>query len=292
MATTTQSTGPSPYLQGYYNNFLPGVFEYANQPYQPYGGPRVAGMSDIQYQALSGIQRNLANDPMQGVNSFYGDVMAGNGSPMMNQSLSALQGQSNNPMYGQVQGLLGGLMQGGGNPFMQQMVGDVTNQARRAYEDATGAINNRFTNPNSFGGSRHAMMQDQANEAFARGLGGALGQLQYNAYGEGLDRQMRAAQMGQGLQQQQFSQLLQSLQAGSVPRNIQQQQYDTAFEDYLRAQEYPRRNIDMLSRVLSGSPGSTTTTQSPDPNRTSQVLGGALSALPLFLSGFDFFKGK
>lgn len=290
MATTTQSTGPSPYLQGYYNNFLPGVFEYANQPYQPYGGPRVAGMSDIQYQALSGIQNQMRG----------------------------------NPMMQQAQGLLGGLMQGGGNPFMQQMVGDVTNQARRAYEDATGAINNRFTNPNSFGGSRHAMMQDQANEAFARGLGSALGNLQYNAYGEGLDRQMRASQLAAGLQNQQYSQLLQnfraggegldrrmagaqglqgsqrqrfndllaSLQAGMVPRNIQQQQYDTAFEDYLRAQEYPRRNIDMLSRVLSGSPGSTTTTQSPDPNRTSQVLGGALSALPLFLSGFDFFKGK
>lgn len=257
MATTTQSTGPSPYLQGYYNNFLPGVFEYANQPYQPYGGPRVAGMSDIQYQALSGIQNQMRG----------------------------------NPMMQQAQGLLGGLMQGGGNPFMQQMVGDVTNQARRAYEDATGAINNRFTNPNSFGGSRHAMMQDQANEAFARGLGGALGQLQYNAYGEGLDRQMRAAQMGQGLQQQQFSQLLQSLQAGSVPRNIQQQQYDTAFEDYMRAQEYPRRNIDMLSRVLSGSPGSTTTTQTPDPSRGSQALGGAALLASLFgkPGGFSFF---
>jgi len=257
MPTTTTSSGPSPYLQGYYNNFLPGVFEYANKPYEPYGGPRVAGMSDIQYQALSGIQNQMRG----------------------------------NPMMQQAQGLLGGIMQpGGGNPFMQQMVGDVTNQARRAYEDATGAINSRFTNPNSFGGSRHAMMQDQANEAFARGLGGALGQLQYNAYGEGLDRQMRAAQLGQGLQEQQFSQLLRGLQAGNVPRSIQQQQYDTAFEDYLRAQEYPRRNIDMLSRVLSGSPGSTTSTQTPDPSRGSQALGGAALLASLFgkPSGFDF----
>jgi hypothetical protein len=184
-------------------------------------------------------------------------------------------------------------MRGGGNPFMGQMVGDVTNQARRAYEEATGAINSRFTNPNSFGNSRHAMMQDQANEAFARGLGGALGQLQYNAYGEGLDRQMRAAQLGQGLQQQQFSQLLQGLQAGSLPQMLRQRQYDTAFEDYLRAQEYPRRNIDMLSRVLSGSPGSTSTTQTPDPSRGSQALGGAALIASLFgkPGGFNFFGG-
>lgn len=323
MATQTQVSGPSAEFMPYYNSLLQGAFNYANQPYQQYPGQRVAGMSDIQYQALSGIQNSLANDPMSGVNSFYANVMGGGGSPMMNQAMAGMQGQANNPILGQAQGLYGNLMAGGGNPFMDQMIGDVTNQATRAYQQATGSINNRFTNPNSFGGSRHAMMQDQANEAFARGLGSALGNLQYNAHGEGLDRQMRASQMATGLQNQQYNQLLQnfraggegldrqmagaqglqgaqrqrfndllaSLQAGNLSRIIQQQQYDVGYQDWQNAQRYPLEMIDRLSGVLSGTRSNQTTMSQPGPNQASQMLGGVAGILPLLLSGFDFFKG-
>lgn len=254
---STQVSGPAPWMMPYYNSLLPGAFDLANRPYQQYRGPRVAGMSDLQYQALSGIQNQMGG----------------------------------NPMLNQAQGLLGSMMQGGPNPFMDQMVGDVTNQARRAYDQATASVNDRFRNPNSFGNSRHAMMQDSANEAFARGLGGALGNLQYNAYGEGLDRQMRAAQMAQGLQGQQFNQLMQGLQAGNVPRMIQQQQYDVGYEDFQNAQKYPREMADFLSRLLSGTPGSQSTTSSPGPNSLNQILGGlGLLAGSMYKpSGFSFF---
>lgn len=253
--TSTQISGPAPNFVPYYDSLLQGVFNYANQPYQQYQGPRVPGMSDIQYQALSGIQNQMGN----------------------------------NPILGQASSLYSGMMgPGGGNPFMQQMIGDVTNQATQAYQNATGAINNRFTNPNSFGNSRHAMMQDSANEAFARGLGGALGQLQYNAYGDGLDRQMRAAQGAQGLQQQQFSQLLQGLQAGNVPRMIQQQQFDTGYQDWQQAQQHPMRMIELISNILSGTRSNQTVTSQPGQNQLSQILGGTALTLPLLLGGFNF----
>lgn len=258
MPTTTSTTGPSQYMQQYYNAMLPGAFQIANTPYQQYQGPRVAGLSNLQTSALSGIHNMMG------------------GSPMM----------------GQAQNVLSGMMTGGPNPFMGQMVNDVTNQARRAYEQATGSINNRFTNPNSFGNSRHAMMQDQANEAFARGLGGALGNLQYNAYGEGLDRQMRAAQQAQGLEGAQFSRLMQGLQAGNVPRGVQQQGYDVAYDDFQQAQRYPRDMAMFLNQILSGTPGQQSMTTSPDPNRTSQTLGGLLAlfgGLGGMGSNFNFF---
>lgn len=245
---STTNAGPSAEMWPYYQSLLQGAFNYANKPYQQYPGQRVAGMSDIQYQALSGIQNQMAG----------------------------------NPMMQQAQGLLGGMMTGGPNPFMDQMIGDVTNQATRAYQQATGNINSRFRNPNSFAGSRHQMMQDQANESFARGLGGALGQLQYGAYGEGLDRQMRAAQMAQGLQGQQFSQLMQGLQAGNVPRAIQQQQYDVGYQDFQNAQKYPREMIDMLNSILSGTRSQQQTTTQPGPNQLAQILGGAAAMYPLF----------
>lgn len=257
MPQSTQVSGPSPYMQPYINAFMPGAFNLANQPYQQYQGPRTAPLSDIQMQALQGIQGQMGGTPLSQ----------------------------------QAQGLLGGLMQGGGNPFMQQMIGDVTNQATRAYESATAGINNRFRNPNSFAGSRHAMMQDQANEAFARGLGGALGNLQYNAYGEGLDRQMRAAQQAQGLEGAQFSRLLQGLQAGSLPRGVQQQYMDDAYNDFREARDYPRNTASWLASLLYGAPGSQSVTQTPDPNRTSQTLGSVLALLGGFggMGGFNFF---
>lgn len=256
MATQTsyQVSGPAPQFQGYYDQFLPAVFNYANQPYQQYQGQRVAPMSNIQYQALSGIQNQ-----MQG-----------------------------SPLAQQTQGLLGGLMQSGGNPFMQQMIGDITSQARRAYDDATSQLGDRFRNPNSFGGSRHAMYQDRANEAFARGLGGALGNLQYGAYGEGIDRQMRAAQQAQDFEGQRFSRLMQGLQAGNIPRAIRQQQLDTSFQDYQQAQRHPREMIDLINSILSGTRSNQTTTSQPGPNQTAQILGGSALALPALLGLFDF----
>lgn len=248
MPQSTQVTGPSPFAAPYLNSLYQGAMQVANKPYQQWQGPTVAGLSDIQMQALQGIQGQMQ------------------GTPMMQQA----------------QGLLGGMMQGGGNPFMRQMIGDVTEQARRAYASATSGISDRFRNPNSFGNSRHAMMQDRANEAFARGLGGALGNLQYNAYGEGLDRQMRAAQMAQGLQQQQFGNLLQGLQAGAVPQMLQQRVIDDARNEFREANKHPQDMSEFLSRILSGNTGSQSTMTTPDPNRTSQQLGGLaliLSAL-------------
>lgn len=253
MPQTTQVTGPNPLTAPYQNNLYGAAMQLANRPYQQWQGPTVAGLSDIQMQALQGIQGQMGG----------------------------------NPMMQQAQGLLGGLMQGGGNPFMDQMIGDVTEQARRAYASATSGISDRFRNPNSFGNSRHAMMQDRANEAFSRGLGSALGQLQYGAHSDGLDRQMRAAQMAQGLQGQQFSQLMQGLQAGSIPQMLQQRVIDDARGEFREANNYPRETLSWLNNILSGS-GSQTTTNTPDPNKMSQILG---SLLGIGGFGFDFLRG-
>lgn len=248
MPQTTQVTGPSPFAAPYLNNMYQGAMQVANRPYQQYQGPTVAGLSDIQMRALQGIRGEI----------------------------------SGNPMLQQAQGLLGGMMQGGGNPFMGQMIDDVTEQARRAYASATSGISDRFRNPNSFGNSRHAMMQDRANEAFSRGLGSALGQLQYGAYSDGMDRQLRAAQMAQGLQQQQFNQLIGGLGAGAIPQQLQQRVIDDARNEFREANKYPQEMTEFLSRILSGNTGSQSTTTTPDPNNLSQGLGG----LALILSAF------
>lgn len=253
MPQTTQVTGPNPYAAPYLPGLYQGAAQLASRPYQQYQGPLVAGLSDIQTQALQGIQGQMAG----------------------------------NPMMQQAQGLLGGMMQGGGNPFMGQMVDDVTEQARRAYASATSGISDRFRNPNSFGNSRHAMMQDRANEAFSRGLGSALGQLQYGAHSDGLDRQMRAAQMAQGMQGQQFSQLMQGLQAGSIPQMTMQRYLDADRNEFREANNYPWEVLSRLSNLYSGN-GSQTTTNTPDPNNMSQILG---SLFAIGAPAFDFFRG-
>lgn len=319
MATQTTVAGPAPQFLGYHTNLLDAAFNYANRPYQQYPGQRVAGLSDIQYDALSGIQNMMGNNPILGqAQGLYSRLMGG--------SPSQVQGKPGMPNVGtpvpkpgmnpqglapfasnrMVDGGMGGMgvparnssmmaaEQGGdlspGNPFMSQMIGDVTNQATRAYQQATDSVNNRFTNPNSFGNSRHAMMQDQANEAFARGLGGALGQLQYGAYGEGLDRQMRAANAAQGLQGQQFSQLMQALQAGSIPQALRQRQMDEDYGAFRESRDYPWQIADRLSGLLSGTRSQQQTTQTPDPSRTSQLLGSAALLASLFgkPGGFSF----
>lgn len=246
MAQTTTTSGPADWMQPYYQNFLQGAFQTANRPYQQYQGPRVAGMSSIQQGALGGIQ-----------NAMYGT-----------------------PQTQQAGGLLSNVMQGD-NPYVNQIAQQVADQSKKEYEQNTAAVNSRFANPNSFGNSRHAMMQDSANEAYARGLSGSLANLRYGAFDTNARRQLDAANMANQFSSTNMQNLMSGLTAGNVPRQIQQQQYDTGYQDYQNWWNYPTQQTSNLGSWLGMGGNNTQTTQNtPDPNKGTQIAGGLLAALP------------
>lgn len=250
MPTQTSFSGPPQWLTPYYQNFLNGAFGVANRPYQQYQGPRVAGMSDIQSSALGGMQGFMGSNPYAGAQSFLG-------SQMQNQ-----------------------------NPYIQQMGQTITQDAMRGYEQALGSIGDMFSE-SGFGGPRHGLAAGQATEAFGRGLGNALGNLQFGAWNDAQNRGMQAAGMTGQLNNSLMNNYMMALSAGNVPRGIQQQFYDADYGDWMNQWNYPINMTNNLANWLGvGGQFNQQTTETPDPNRASQMLGGAMFAWPfLFGSG-------
>lgn len=257
MPTTTQTTMPAPWSAPYLQSLWSGATQVANRPYQPYMAPRVAGLSDLQTNALGGIQGAMMGNPT---------TWAG-----MNQ--------------------LGNIIQNQGNPYESQVAQTIADDAGKAFDSKVGQLNEIFSNPNSFGNARHALGASQLTEDFGRGLGQSLGNLRYGQYNTGLDRSMQAAGQAQNMTSSQMGLMQQGLLAGSLPQSVQQRLYDTGYQDYQNWWNYPQQQAQFLGGIMGmGNPGSVTSQQTPDPNRSSQIWGGALTALGA-MNGMGLFNG-
>ena len=242
VTTTTQNT---PWAAPYLQNFWGGAFDLANRPYQQYQGPQVAGLSDLQTNALSGIN-----------SAMYG-----------------------NPTTWGAQNFLGNVMQNGGNPFLQQAIDTTTSDASRAFDSKLGELNQIFSNPNSFGSDRHAVQAGLLSQDFGRGLGQAIGNLQLGQYNTGLDRAMGAANQAQGASSNQFQQMMQALQAGAVPQQNLQAMYNQGQQNWNNWWNYPMQQQQGLQSALGlGGNAMNQSVTSPGPNLGSQIFGGGILA--------------
>lgn len=68
---------------------------------------------------------------------------------------------------------------------------------------------------------------------------------------------------------------------GRLGQERQQQQLDIAYQDFLNQQRYPYQQIEFMSNLLRGLPGSSQTMYQAQPSTVSQVAGGGLSLLAL-----------
>jgi hypothetical protein len=255
MPEQTTSSGPPQWMQQIWQNAIPGFMSVANRPYQPYQGPQVAGMSSITENALGGY-----NSAMYGNPATWGGM-----------------------------GLLGNIIGGDPNKYLPQMAEIVKNDASKAFDSQIGQLNNQFSNPNSFGGARHGLGAGEITESATRGLGSALGALQYGAFDNERNRQMQAATMAQQMNNSQLSNLAQGAVLGNIPREIQQQIYNQGRTNFNEWRDYPQQQASWLANILGMSnqgAGQVSTTQTPNPNTWSQALGG----LGLLGSGLGWFK--
>jgi hypothetical protein len=68
---------------------------------------------------------------------------------------------------------------------------------------------------------------------------------------------------------------------GRLGQERQQQALDIAYQDFLNQQRFPYQQIDYMSGVLRGLPGSSQTLYQAQPSTVSQVAGGGLGLLAL-----------
>lgn len=317
-STTTYGTVTNSIPQ-WMSDYNQGLIARANaiaaEPYQAYGGPRIAGFTPDTQNAF-GLTRQAAN-AYQGPLSQALDITQGALAPGQG-GLATAQPYINNA----TQNYPGAVSQ-----YMDPYVGNVIDRAKleanRNYtENILPSLNAKFTANGQYGSSAMAREANRAARDITEGLqsnaNAALSQAYQtgaNIFGQDQSRQLGAAQLAGALGSQdqqtalkgaaQLGALGQTAQElglkgagaldtiGQMQQAQQQKNLDLAYQDFASQRDYPRQTVDWLSSVIRGMPAptsSTTTTTGPNgppgPSALSQLgqYGTGIAAI------MDIFK--
>lgn len=276
--TTTQTILPEWYTQ-YARNLTGKAMSAAEEPYQPYTLPRIAGFQPEQEQAFSGYKSSM------GEYRPYIEKAA--------QSLERGTGSFTAP----------GIAQKYMNPFIQNVVSGIgSTAARNLYENILPQVNRTFVGGGTFGGTRN---QEFVNRAIRDTQAAALSEQNkammegYNTaadlYGSEANRAITAAPymgaLGTQAQEQRMKELSGLEAIGAARQGLAQKSADLAYQDFLAQRDYPWTQLERMSRV-AGTPsatGSTTVEKSPGPSTASQIVGN-LAGIASILGSAGVFK--
>lgn len=256
----------------------------ATQPYQPYGQPRIAGLTPDTLSSFDATRSNVGQfQPYLG--------LAGQQAAQAGQSLS----QRNLSDYM--------------NPYTQGVVDVAKREAVRGDDIARQGRNYAANKANAFGGSRHAIVEAEAGRNLGQRLDDIQTQGQAAAYDKALSainsestNQSRSAAVLGDLGQKQQS--LGTADAAALNAiGTQQQTQDQAgldqmYKDFLTQRDWDKDQATYLSGILNGAPAAATnkTTEStqftPQSSALSQAAGLGTAGLGLYgLSKWLFAEG-
>lgn len=301
MGSKTESTTKTmdPRLAAQTDQLTSFANQLAGSQFDPYTGERVAGLSGLEQQALAGY--GALNLP-----SEFGEVSDIYRS-MATRTPQARQADIDAYTQAYTSNVIDPTMAALNRQRAQQRVGEEA-QAIQA---------------GAFGGDRRSVYEGERQGAFEAAMGQTLGGLQAQGYQQAVQRaqaedaqRMQAAQAlggqaGTALQAQ-MGLLGGQMQAGALPRSLQQQGLEAAYQEYLRQYEDPFRKFGVLQgtqQVMPQGYGTTTKTTRDPMGQLGQALGAAASiysggatlgasgfGLPTFIgnsSAFDpLFGGK
>lgn len=269
----SSTTLPSWY-NDYTQNILNNAAQFANQGYQQYQGPRVAGPTADQqtsYGTIAGQQGAGSGAAQQGM----GQVANATGQP---NALSAFNPYAQNaatPLSSQMQSFM--------NPYLNQVVNATDAiSARNFNNNVMPGLQDQFTRAGQvYGGSQQGVyaerlgQDEQLNEQMANGqlmaggfntaLGGAQAQAGINAglagtaasaanaaQNTGINAGMATGQLGIAGQNAALQQATMQNQAGQQQQQQTQGNYNTAYQDFLNQTNWPLTASQALQSGLQG----------------------------------------
>ena len=313
---TVTNTSIPEYARPYVENMLgkaEALTDINQNPYQTYGGERIAGFNPTQQQAFQNVQ-NMQTAPQIGQAtglagiSGMGSIGTGGQMGMAGQQYA---NQATNP-YAQ---------QAYMSPYIQNALQPQLAEMSRQY-DITGLQQKRAaTGAGAFGGSREALMRSENERNKNMAMNAAIGSGYQNAFQAAQQAQQFGAGLGlQGLQgqmagfgqagqaantlgqlgQTQYGQQMGINQAqqqvGAIQQAQAQQGLDTAYQDFLKQKNYPYQQLAFMSDMTRGLPLSQTSQAmySAPPSAVSQLGGLGMSALGIYgmSGGFGGAPGR
>jgi len=195
--TVTQTNIPQEFMP-YFERLLGRVESQSNQPYQAYGGSRLAAsdqFSDI--GASQGMVRGIAGQGITGLDAAQLNAAAN--ASKANALGNYAPGQFSEYGYGPARQFTGAEVNQYMSPYMQNVVDYQKAGAIQDYDRLRGSRNARAVQAGAFGGSRQGVQEALAEEALTKQLGGIEATGRQAAYEQaasqfGADRSAQFAQ--------------------------------------------------------------------------------------------------
>ena len=270
------------WLQEYTQGVLAQANSIASQPYQTYGGPRIAPQTQAQTDANTTVQ-NLQGQYQPTLNTAQQLATSGANPSAINGALGTLPGAQN-----MVQGALSPTA-ASMNPYTQNVIKKAEDTATNYWQNQLQpSINQQYAAAGQAGSSADINAQDQGAKQITQGIqdtaDSALSQAFQNAQQTGL----QGAQVSGGLAQTQgglgYEQGVLGLQGagtlgslatqgqnlglqgagalstiGGQQQQQNQQNLNLGYQDFLNQQQYPYQQASWMSQMLSGTANPTNT---------------------------------
>ena len=301
-ATTVTNTNLPAYAQPYVEKLFgqAGALTDINQnPYQQYGGQRLADFTPMQQQAFNTIGGMQVSPQTQQATGLAGAAGLG--------SLGA--GQNYNRMATDP-----GAMQAFMSPYQQNVTDYQKQQAVMDYGRQLPGMGAAASRAGAFGGSRQAIVEGEGQRNLQNQLAGIQATGSQNAfqnaqqaqqfgsslglqgYNQALQGASTLGQLGQNQYQQQTGINAAQQQAGAQQQAFNQQGLSNQYQDFLNRQNYPYQQLGFMSDIIRGTPtGGITTKQESQvaPSMFSQIAGslGGLGSLAGAYNAFGKAEG-
>lgn len=251
-STVTSQQTLDPFIQEALQRNVMAAQQVASLPFQPFGGPRIAGFRPVEQQGFDITQQAVANRV---------------GSQQLGAATQAAQQAA---AFGpeQFQQNVAGFM----SPFQQNVI-DATmarlESARARREADTRA---QLAGSRAFGNTRRGVFEASLASSESRNMAEVLANLQQQGFaqaaglaaglpGQRLQASQQLAALGpQALAQEQaFAGMLGGV--GQQQRGMAQQNLDLAFRDFAEQRQFPVEQLRILQSGMAGLPPVTSTRQ-------------------------------
>lgn len=231
---TTSTTTPSipDELKPLAHLYTKQATDYANTPYQSYGGQRYAGLDPLQTQGI-GMVRERA---------FGGSETMDNAEGSLNQ-----------------------FIQGGKtNPFLDRMVSKAQGSVVDQFNNMTKPqIEAAAVQSGSFGNTGYDQLMQQKQKVAANQMGDIATQMYGGAYGQDQQNRMQAIGMAPTFGNAAYQDASQLINAGNIQQQQVQNPLDFQYQQFKEASDYPLKQMQATSGVLGQSMGTSTSGTSP-----------------------------
>lgn len=271
----TENTIPE-YFKPFLERTLQRGEDISNLPYQQYEGDRIAGFQPLQQQALDLTQQQVGNYQS---NLAQANTMAGRaGQALTDVDMSAYM-----------------------NPYQQNVIDIAKREATRQNDIAGLGRDYKAQQAGAFGGSRHGVLDAEANRTLQQQLSDIQMQGSQAAYDRGVSafQADRTAAGQTGQLQSALAQATQALGKGDVSalsamggqQQAQQQSVlDQAAADFYAQRDAPKSELEWYSGILRGyQPQANVNEQRQTAAAAPSVLGqlGSLGAAGLGMTNFS-----